>query len=208
MTITYLGHSCFALESGGYRVVIDPYEGVDGYPVLQTEAHAVYTSHSHFDHHCLAAVRLLPGGESPFAVTAVKTFHDGRRGALRGENTVRIFAADGVRVAHLGDLGHPLTAEQLAAIGRVDVLLLPVGGTYTLDPAGAKRTADAVGAPTVVPMHYRRGSLGFGVLATAEEFCALYPPEQVHVLDTAVFPAVRAASLQVLLPRFGKASGV
>ena len=112
MYITWLGHSCFRLESAGYGLVIDPYRVVAGYPPLRVEANAVYISHHHFDHDCLEAVTLLPGGENPFTVETFSTFHDDCQGALRGDNTVHIFRAEGMTVVHLGDLGCALTAAQ------------------------------------------------------------------------------------------------
>ena len=116
MKLTWLGHACFLLEEDGYRIVLDPYIGVAGYPPLHIQAHAVFCSHGHFDHHATDCVELLPERESPFAVREVETFHDDRGGALRGTNTVRIFTAGGLSVAHLGDLGHQLTVEQAAAM--------------------------------------------------------------------------------------------
>ena len=116
MKLTWLGHACFLLEEDGYRIVLDPYTGVAGYPPLHIQAHAVFCSHGHFDHHATDCVELLPERESPFTVREVETFHDDRGGALRGTNTVRIFTAGGLSVAHLGDLGHQLTAEQAAAV--------------------------------------------------------------------------------------------
>ena len=92
---------------------------------------------------------------------------------------IRKFTAGGVSVAHFGDLGHPLSPEQLAELGGCDAILIPVGGFYTIDAAGAKAAADAVGAPVVVPMHYRDGAVGFDVLSTLDSFTGLYPPEQV-----------------------------
>ncbi|MFR6086946.1 MAG: MBL fold metallo-hydrolase [Oscillospiraceae bacterium] len=83
MYITWLGHSCFRLESAGYGLVIDPYRVVAGYPPLRVEANAVYISHHHFDHDCLEAVTLLPGGENPFTVETFSTFHDDCQGTLR-----------------------------------------------------------------------------------------------------------------------------
>lgn len=109
MKLTWLGHACFLLEEDGYRIVLDPYTGVAGYPPLHIQAHAVFCSHGHFDHHATDCVELLPERESPFTVREVETFHDDRGGALRGTNTVRIFTAGGLSVAHLGDLGHQLT---------------------------------------------------------------------------------------------------
>lgn len=179
MNITWLGHSCFILESGGFRALLDPYHEVPGLPDTAAEADAVYCSHDHFDHSYTEKIRLTSGRENPFAVTEVQTFHDDKGGALRGTNVIRKFTAGGVSVAHLGDLGHPLNREQLEALGECDAVLIPVGGFYTIDAAGAKAAADAIGAPVVVPMHYRDGAVGFDVLSTLEDFAGLYPAEQV-----------------------------
>lgn len=179
MTITWLGHSCFLLESSGFRVLLDPYRDVRGLPDIDTEADAVYCSHSHFDHAYTDHVRLSGRRDSPFTVEEIPTFHDDKGGALRGENTVRRFTAGGMTVVHLGDLGHPLSGEQAAAISPCDVLLLPVGGVYTVGPAAAKRVAEAAAPRVIVPMHYRSGTVGFDVLAPLEEFLVQYPPDQV-----------------------------
>lgn len=179
MTITWLGHSCFMLEENGFRALLDPYHEVQGLPDIETEADAVYCSHDHFDHAYTEKVRLTSGKENPFAVTEVPAFHDDQAGALRGTNMIRKFTAGGVSVAHLGDLGHPLSEEQLAALGHCDAILIPVGGFYTIDAVSAKAVADAVGAAVVVPMHYRDGGVGFDVLSTLDDFTALYPAETV-----------------------------
>ena len=113
MKLTWLGHSCFAVESGGYRVVLDPYY-VESYPPLHTSANEVLCSHHHRDHDYVEAVELTPRGDSPFTVETVQAFHDDQGGALRGTNTIHILAAEGLRVVHLGDLGHELSGEQLA----------------------------------------------------------------------------------------------
>lgn len=179
MTITWLGHSCFILESEGFRVLLDPYKGVQGLPDVEAEADAVYCSHGHLDHAYTEKVRLTEGKENPFAVHEVSVFHDDAGGAKRGPNTIRKFTAEGVSVAHMGDLGHALSPEQLADLGRCDVLLIPVGGFFTIDAPTAKAVADAVGANVVVPMHYRNGPTGFDVLGTLEDFTGLYPAELV-----------------------------
>ncbi|MGM9618964.1 MAG: MBL fold metallo-hydrolase [Oscillospiraceae bacterium] len=203
MTVTWLGHACFALESGGYRIITDPYEDVPGYPALRAEVHALFCSHEHFDHACRAAVTLLPApGPCPFTVTEIPSFHDEVQGAKRGTNTIRIFESEGLRVAHLGDLGHPLSEAQLAPLRGVDVLLLPVGGVYTIDPAEAKRTADAIGPGIIVPMHYRRGKLGFENIAAVEDFLSLYPESRVRRLSGNTFTPQRGGAGEVLLPTF------
>lgn len=177
MKLTWLGHSCFLLESGGFRALLDPYKGVRGLEDIRLEADAVYCSHGHADHAYTDQVTLTTGKENPFQVEKIGSFHDDQGGALRGRNTIHRFSAGGVSVVHLGDLGHQLSQEQLDAIGRCDVLLLPVGGTYTLTYQGAKQVAEAIGPRVIVPMHYRLGEMGFEVLTTLEEFTEQYPAE-------------------------------
>lgn len=180
MTITWMGHACFLLESGGYRVLLDPFKGVRGYPDTAARADAVYCSHGHFDHAYTDEVTLTAGGASPFTIREVDTFHDDQGGAARGSNTVRCLTAGGLTAVHLGDLGHQLTDEQAAAIGPCDALLIPVGGTYTLDAAGARAVVDRLKPRVVIPMHYRVGDKGLEVLDTVEGFLRLFPAEKVR----------------------------
>lgn len=188
MTITWLGHSCFMLESGGFRALLDPYRGVQGLPDIETEADAVYCSHDHLDHSYTEKVHLTIGKENPFTVRKIQTFHDEKGGTLRGKNLIHALTAEGVTVAHLGDLGHQLSEEQLAELGHCDVLLIPVGGFFTIDAAAAKRVADAINPTVVIPMHYRRSAVGFDVLGTVEDFTKLYPQEQVKAYPTDTLP--------------------
>ncbi len=182
MKITWLGHSCFCLESGGYRIVVDPYR-MDSYPPLQTCANAVYCSHGHYDHNYTEAVTMLEEKPSPFTVEEIQTFHDDQGGALRGGNTMRAFCAEGLRVVHCGDLGHWPDEEQRAFLMGSDVLMLPVGGYYTIDAAGAEKIVDAVCPRTVLPMHYRFGEHGMDVLSEVTAFTELFPAEHVTRLD-------------------------
>ena len=184
MKITWLGHACFLLESGGYRVILDPCKGVPGVKDTACEAEAVYCSHGHFDHCYTDEIRLAEGKTSPFTLKEIAAFHDEANGAKRGPNTIRLFTAEGITVAHMGDLGHQLNDAQLAEMGKADVLLLPVGGTYTVDSAGAKAVCDAVKPRVVIPMHYRKEEMGFDVLQTVDEFTALFPAEDVHTYET------------------------
>ena len=201
MRITWLGHACFLLEEDGYRIVTDPYTGVEGYPPLEAEAHAVYCSHHHFDHDAVDCVRLLPARESPFHVREIQAFHDDQKGALRGPNTIRVFTAGGVSVVHLGDLGHALSAEQLAAIGPVDGVLVPVGGVYTLDATGAKSVCDALKPRCVLPMHYRHAPYGLAEVGGVEPFLALWPQAEVHRLSGPAIELTKTVS-GVLVPQF------
>ena len=174
MKITYLGHSCFLIESAAGRLVLDPFEpgSVPGRELPELEADCVLCSHGHADHGAAERVK-LSGRPHGYTVEAVHSFHDGERGALRGENLIHIVSAEGLRIAHLGDLGHELDAEQISRLGNLDVLLIPVGGYYTIDAAGAAAVADALGARITVPMHYRGEGFGYDVIGTLDSFTAL-----------------------------------
>lgn len=202
MTVTWLGHACFLMEHDGYRIVTDPYEGVPGYPELRTQAHAVFCSHGHGDHNAVHCVTMLPPVSNPFTVREIAAFHDDQGGALRGNNTIRVFTSGGISVAHLGDLGHPLTLNQLADLGVVDVLLIPVGGYYTIDAKQAKAVCDSVGAHCVVPMHYHHPPYGLPVVGGVEDFLKLWPKESVHRLNGPSF-TVTAETSGVVVPKFG-----
>ncbi len=173
--ITWFGHACFKIECGGHSIAIDPYREVPGYPELSLEAGSVCCSHTqHDDHGYTEAVRIVEEkGESPFSVRTVDCFHDPEGGALRGENKITIVEAAGKRIAHCGDLGHLLSEEQLRALGACDVMMIPVGGYFTVDAMGAKQIVDAADPIVVIPMHYRTGNIGFDVLTEVDEFLKL-----------------------------------
>ena len=201
MEIIWLGHACFALESGGCRVVLDPYT-LEHYPPLHTNADAVFCSHGHADHNYTQAVTLSGKPADAFAVETAATFHDEQGGALRGNNLMHILRAEGLTVAHCGDLGHFPTEEQLAAITGADALLIPVGGFFTIDAATAKRVADAARPRVIVPMHYRHGRFGLRQVGTLEAFLTLYPAARVTMLDGNRFTLTADAPEGVVVPRF------
>ena len=200
MKLTWLGHSCFVLEQDGYRVVLDPYF-VESYPALRVSAHETLCSHAHRDHSFTEAVtRIADGKKSPFTVETVDTFHDEKQGTLRGENKMHVLRAGGFTVVHAGDLGHELNEAQLAAVKNCDVLLLPVGGFFTIDAPTAKKIADAIKARVVVPMHYRFGTHGYDVIGTVDEFTKLY--DTVQQLNTDTFELTTDAPRGVIVPTF------
>ena len=177
MKITWIGHSCFKVEEAGYRIVFDPYD--DGYvpglgPVRET-AEEVLCSHEHGDHNARKRVKLTSGGMSPFTVTKIETYHDPQKGALRGRNTIHILSGAGKRIAHFGDLGCELPADQLAQLENLDIAMIPVGGHYTIDAAQAADLVRKINPAHVIPMHYRGdgNSFGFDVIGTVREFTDL-----------------------------------
>ena len=184
VTIEYFGHSCFRLSWQGQRIVLDPYgDGcVPGYPPLRTEAEFVYCSHAHADHNAAQCVKLHAGAQPKFSLTALETDHDEAGGTKRGKNTVRVFDLGGVRVAHLGDLGRKLMADELALLSDLDVLLIPVGGFFTIGPETAKELVEALRPRTVVPMHYRTENTGYDVLAPLDDFLALFDGEEPDIV--------------------------
>lgn len=195
MTITWYGHACFLLESLCGSIVFDPYAPgkVPGWELPALRADKVVCSHGHDDHSWAEGVALT--GE-PFTgrITQIPSFHDDKRGLLRGKNTITLVEAEDLRVVHMGDIGCALNAGQLAALGRVDVLMIPVGGHYTVDAAQAWEIAKALGAAIVIPMHYRGKGFGYGVISTVEPFLKLAGnvkriPGMSYTVDMADAPA-------------------
>ncbi len=205
MNIIWLGHSCFVVESAGWRVVLDPYY-VETYPALHVSADEVLCSHGHRDHAFLEAVTLSgrDKAESPFTVETVSTFHDDKKGSLRSENIIHILRTEGLTVVHCGDLGHELSEKQLAAVKGCDALLIPVGGYYTIDAKTAKKVADAIAPRVLVPMHYRFGAHGYPEIGTLDEFLALYEAKKIHKLDGNSFELTKNAPAGVIVPRFAE----
>ena len=189
MKIRYLGHSCFQLtESTGTSIVCDPYGDV-GFDLPSVEADAVTVSHAHYDHDNAKAVGGNPvvfSKEGQYeiggvAITAVKSYHDDELGKERGENLIFKFRMDGVEVCHLGDLGEECSAELIEALLPVHVLLIPVGGTYTIDAAQAKEYVDRIMPSIVIPMHYKTRGLEMDI-DKADEFTDLFESEEVAEL--------------------------
>lgn len=163
MDITWYGHSCFRLSDRGVTVVTDPPSDDMGYERPRIRADVVTISHEHPGHNNRIGFRGGPkffGGPGEYEVkgvfiTGIATYHDGRKGASRGRNTVFLFEFDGVTICHLGDLGHVPTQAEVEALSSVDVLLIPVGGVNTIDPSKASEVISLIEPLLVVPMHYK-----------------------------------------------------
>lgn len=168
MEIKWYGHSCFLITTeSGVRILTDPYDPGVGYPMHKIACDAVTSSHAHHDHNYFDMcegdpVKITEPGEygvGDIAISGVSTWHDAERGAKRGRNIVFVFTIEDMRVVHAGDIGEVPDEATLAAIGHADVLLVPVGGYYTIDAAGARALANALDPKVVIPMHYRTDAL-------------------------------------------------
>ena len=180
MKIKWLGHASFLITSdSGVRVITDPYNrggGVD-YGQIEETADIVTVSHKHKDHNNVGAVKGKPVViDAPEAKNVkgieflgVPCYHDGAKGAQRGPNIAFCFTVDDVRVCHLGDLGHELDAGKVKEIGAVDVVLIPVGGFYTIDARQAGAVSEALKPKVVIPMHVRTAKCDYPI-AGVEDF--------------------------------------
>lgn len=187
MLITYHGHSEFYLESAdGFALLTDPYDSHVGYPMRRWRADGVTVSHAHGDHSEISKADGTPAivdseGVWMLApevkVTAIPAFHDDVQGQKRGRSLMMRIEMDGLAVAHLGDLGETLSPRQLSALGQIDVLMLPVGGFYTIDAAAAKAAAEAIRPRIVIPMHYKTAVNPDWPIAGPEPFLRLMGAE-------------------------------
>lgn len=183
MKIKWYGHAAFNIVTdAGTRIIIDPYQsgafgGALTYGKIIDEADIVLVSHDHDDHNYTKDIKgkyLLVEKEGEYndkgvMIAAIPTFHDQSGGSERGKNLLFVVEADGVRVAHMGDLGHVLDARTLQRLGRIDILLIPVGGFYTIDAREATTVFNSLKPRITVPMHYKTDKCDFPI-AGVEEF--------------------------------------
>ncbi len=203
MKLTWLGHACFLLESADSSLVFDPYapDYVPGFSLPSLNADECICSHGHSDHNYTQAVS-LSGMTGGFKISQISCFHDEKEGALRGENLITIAETEGLRFAHMGDLGHDLSDEQINALGRIDVLMIPVGGYYTIDSKTAASIAKKLSPKYVIPMHYRGENFGYDVLETVDGFLSLM--ENVKYCDSNSIIISRDAEASVIVLRAPK----
>ena len=189
MLIKHIGHAEFLIETeNGVRIATDPYDAGCGYPVRKVTADVALVSHHHHDHDAVENLKGQPRiidtagsftPESGVKITAVKGFHDSEGGSKRGETLLFLIETEGLRIVHLGDLGCGLNAEQLKVLETPDVLMIPVGGFYTIDAEQAKETASQLNARVILPMHYRTEYNRDWPIADAEAFLSLYDPAAI-----------------------------
>lgn len=183
MKIKWFGHSAFLITANdGTRIITDPYKsgsfsGALGYKPIQDSADIVTISHEHDDHNYAIQI-----GGKPQVVRNIKTqtiknikiegistCHDASRGRERGLNTVYVMTVDGLRLCHLGDIGHIPNAEEIKQLGQIDILFIPVGGVFTIDAKAATKIVETLKPKLVMPMHFKTPVLGFPI-APVDDF--------------------------------------
>jgi L-ascorbate metabolism protein UlaG (beta-lactamase superfamily) len=177
MKIKWYGHSAFMVTSDqGVKIITDPYEsgaygGQLSYGKIKDQADIVLTSHDHADHNDTKSLpgspEIVKGSGSKtvkgISIKGISTYHDPSKGSERGANTIFTFTVDGIKICHLGDLGHILSEKELAEIGSVDILFIPVGGYFTIDAKEATRAAEQIKPKVLIPMHFKTEKCGFPI---------------------------------------------
>jgi len=173
MKIRWLGHSAFLITADdGTRIITDPYGVYPDlhYAQIEGPADIVVVSHKHGDHFGAKVKgnpKVVSGegkkNERGIEFNGIEVYHDSSKGRQRGPSTIFCFTVNGVRLCHLGDLGHPLSGPEIAEIGQVDVLIIPVGGFYTIDAATATKICDQIKPRVIIPMHYKNDKCNFSI---------------------------------------------
>jgi len=180
MTISWYGHSCFKItnQGGHLTIITDPFDKNIGLKPPRASADIVTVSHQHNDHNNIKAISGEPfiiDGPGEYEIKGIRiigcsSFHDKEQGQKRGLNTIYLIEVDKIRLCHLGDFGEKqLSDEQLEAIGPVDILIMPIGGVYTIGAAEAVKAAEQIEPHLIIPMHYKLSGLKID-LAGLEEF--------------------------------------
>ena len=189
MLIRHIGHAEFLIETeSGVRIVTDPYDVSCGYPLLKGSADVALVSHHHHDHDAVDNLKGEPRiidaagtytPETDVRITAVRGFHDDAGGTKRGETLLFLIEAEGLRIVHLGDLGCLPDPEQAEILKAPDVLMIPVGGFFTIDAKQARATAEQLGARVILPMHYKTEYNRDWPITGPEEFLKLYDAAEI-----------------------------
>ena len=186
MKIKWNGHASFTITSDdGTVIVTDPYDpagygGVLKYDMVTDKTDVALVSHDHLDHNYVEGLTGSPtvlkdsGEAAGIKFTGIQAHHDESQGSERGPNTLFSFNVDGISICFVGDLGHQLSDKQINAIGAVDILLIPVGGTFTVDASGAADIATSLGAKVTIPMHFKTDKCDLPLTAV-EDFLEIMP---------------------------------
>jgi len=168
MDITFLGHSSFRLRGKSANLVTDPYDSeAVGLKFPRIDADIVTISHDHADHNKpeqVKGVAKVVSGPGEYEIKGVSivgmpSFHDNKKGTLRGKNTIYTIEMDNLRIVHLGDLGHTLKDDFFSLFGDIDILMVPIGGEYTIDASEATQVVHSIEPEIILPMHYQMKGL-------------------------------------------------
>lgn len=182
MDISYLGHSSFKIKGRTVTLITDPFDSENvGIKFPKTEADIVTISHEHKDHNSLEKVdgvkNVIRGvGEYEIAgvsIVGISSFHDDKEGTLRGKNIIYAIEMDDLRVVHMGDLGHELSDKIADSMGDIDILMIPVGGFYTIGPKEAAEIVKKLEPSFTIPMHFQDTGLNSAIykdLAKVDDF--------------------------------------
>ncbi len=191
MNIRWFGHACFRLETKDLSLLIDPFPKEIGLKPPRINDQIVLVSHDHFDHSNIADVLAEtfvirgPGEyeKKGIYVQGIESFHDNTQGTQRGFNTIFVITMEDMRIAHLGDLGQDkLTSEQIEELGDIDILMIPVGGKYTINGSLAVEVVKQVEPKIIIPMHYKVPGLTIDIEGNEKFLKEIgLPPEEVDV---------------------------
>lgn len=201
MIIKYLAHATFLVTAeDGKKILIDPYHPSPGfsYAPINESADIVTKSHDHGDHNATEVVKGKPQIISESGSHTVKgipikgipAFHDALGGSKAGKDIIFCYTVDGLNLCHLGDLGHPLDPSQLLAIKPVDILLIPVGGFFTIDAKMAAEVAAALNPKVIIPMHYKTAKSEGLPIATVDGF--LKDKSNVKKTNSSIFKVTKS----------------
>jgi L-ascorbate metabolism protein UlaG (beta-lactamase superfamily) len=189
LQIRWHGHACWEITNN-ITLVTDPHDGKSiGIPAPSVMGDIVLVSHDHYDHNSVKTVEkegtkvVLDGRKrtiDDIEISGIDSFHDDDMGSKRGTNIIYKFVIDEVKFCHLGDLGHELDDEAVEKIGDVDILFVPIGGTFTVDDKGAWSVINKIQPKIIVPMHYKIGGLSLPI-AGIDAFLAQAKHKVIHV---------------------------
>jgi L-ascorbate metabolism protein UlaG (beta-lactamase superfamily) len=208
MKIKLLGHACFLITSdSGLKIITDPYEvgGGVNYGQIKESADIVTVSHDHTDHNNVAAVqgnpKVVRGAANIKGIEfkGIPTYHDEAGGKRRGRNTILCFELDGMRLCHLGDLGHQLSDSQVAELGTVDILFIPVGGFYTIDAKVATQLCDRLKPKVIIPMHYKTAKCTYTITGVEEFLKGKKEVRRLNASEVEFKPGELPATTQIVV---------
>ncbi len=192
MIITWYGQACFKIQSGERTIIIDPYAKSIGLNPPQVSADLVFVTHEHADHsnvHTVKGDYFLINGPGEYEVKGVKaqgisSFHDNEKGAKFGLNTLYLIEVEGIKILHMGDIGQErLEDKQVEEVGDVDILMIPVGGFFTVDAKQAVTLINQIEPKVVIPMHYKIPKLTIAELSGVNEFLEEFGEDDIVPQD-------------------------